>query len=255
MAREIAVVGAGASGLAAAAVLARGGFSTIVLERASVAGGVLGAEDPIIDGLLAECRVAGVRLRLGCTALRWHGDRLLVASWQGLYSLTLERVVLAGGSRPGTPAEIGLQGTRPAGVFSAPAALSLLRAGVRIGSRPIVLGAGYWAQAVAAELSRIGVRADAIALGARSGGPAALELRGSPRVSELRVGGDARSRGLPCDAVVLAASVRPSRTVAGAVLDDATGASFIDHASATATTSDTVAAARMTALSLLACSV
>ena len=97
----IAIVGAGASGLACAQALA-GRARTVVVERRSE--------------LEADVRA---------TAIRWDGRALLAMGPCGPLEVAAAALVVATGARPLGGAELGLAGTRPAGVVPAPAACEL----------------------------------------------------------------------------------------------------------------------------------
>ena len=98
MADTIAIVGAGASGRACAEALA-GRARTVVVERGAAPG-------------------ADVR----ATAIRWDGRALLAMGPGGAVEIAASALVIATGAHPLCSAELGLAGTRPAGVLPAPAA-------------------------------------------------------------------------------------------------------------------------------------
>src|SRR4051812_20068312 len=103
----VLVVGAGLAGLAAAVELARTDTVTVI-ERLPAVGGQAGFEDRKVRRLHRECAAAGVRFVLGSTALRWSDRRLLVVGPGQTTWLDGSWLVFAGGSRPATPAELGL---------------------------------------------------------------------------------------------------------------------------------------------------
>ena len=122
------VVGAGPSGLGCAATLARS-HPVELVDRIPVAGGEAGWRSAEIRELRAEAESAGVRLLLGRAALRWQPGRLLVAGPGRIEWIPGSELFFAGGLRPGTAAELGITGDRPAGVLPATVALHLLDSG------------------------------------------------------------------------------------------------------------------------------
>jgi hypothetical protein len=251
------VVGAGISGLAAAAELASDREVWIV-DRLPAVGGECGYEHPTVKQLERSCRKAGVLLLLGTTALRWVRGRLLVAAPGSIRWLDADRLVYAGGCRPGTPTELRLAGGRMAGVISATVAVHLLDAGVRLGRNPVVLGDTDFAADVADRLHRTGTQVrivapdtDATPAYADDWWPRwrAIRVRGQGRVRELEIAcGDLREW-LACDAVVLADGIRPLRNVDGA-LAEGDPVAFIQFPAPHAGVEATVAHARVAAASL-----
>jgi NADPH-dependent glutamate synthase beta subunit-like oxidoreductase len=212
----IAVVGAGVAGLAVAGELARRGERVALVDRLPVAGGVLGDRHPAVRRLFAACDVT---LLLGMTALRWDAGVLTLAGPAGIRHLEARHLVFAGGTRPSTPAELGLTGSRPAGVLPAPVAIHLVEAGAVLGERVAVLGAGAWADAAVRALEHQGASAVI-----RVAVPPST-VSGRVRVSAL---GD-----VACDCVVLAARERPLRNVDGAVLDGAPDVTYVQPVATT----------------------
>jgi NADPH-dependent 2,4-dienoyl-CoA reductase/sulfur reductase-like enzyme len=236
---KVIVVGAGASGLTAAQTLSRGHRVTVV-DRIPASGGVLGYDHQIIRHLHSACVAAGVSFALGTTALRWEGQRVLLAGPQRIQWAPADHLVYAGGIRPGTPAEVGLVGPRLAGVLTATVAVHLAEAGVVIGHRVAIIGGGYWADRSRTELSHSGSEIIQVVPpheSAVSDGPVAYtgwratEVRGAGRVSELIIAKDGAVHRLMCDAVILAGGVKPLRNVDGAV-GEGDGVTFIQRAEA-----------------------
>ncbi len=251
---RVAIVGAGIAGLAAAAELA-GERSVTVIDRLPAVGGESGYEHPLVRSLEAACRDGDVSFLLGTTALRWAGGRLLIAAPGSIRWLEADRLVYAGGCRPGTPAELRLAGSRLAGVVSATVAVHLLDAGVRLGRNPILLGESDFAADVARRLRRTDtpvrvVAPEAIATPAYADewwpGWHGSRARGVGRVRELEITRGDRREWLACDAVILADGIRPLRNVDGA-LAAGDPATFIQLAAAHATVDEVVAFARAAA--------
>jgi thioredoxin reductase len=218
----VAVVGAGITGLACAAELGKH-ERVEVFDRIPVPGGVHGWRAPETVALHGAALRAGATTRLGVTAIRWDGDRLLAVGPDGVHRLPAAALVIAAGARPRTRAELGIAGGRPAGVVPAPVACHLAENGLLVGRRPCVVGGGDWAVHACRELLAAG--ADAVTVlapggplrplpdrveVAEAGAPTAVE--GGPRVTALLA--DER---IACDAVVLAHGLVPLRNVDGAV--------------------------------------
>jgi thioredoxin reductase len=200
----VAIVGAGASGLACARALA-GRARVVVVER----GPVLGAD-------------------VRATAIRWDGRTLVAVGPSVAVEIAVAALVIATGTRPLGAAELGLTGTRPAGVLPAPAACGLAAEGRFHPARPVVIGGGRWAARAVAELLAAG--AETVTVVAPDGllvpiertgrlalheGLTPLAVRGDPRVERLECDGAA----FECDGIVLAHGLMPVRNVDGAVAD------------------------------------
>lgn len=255
------VVGAGIAGLAAAAELGDG-FDVTVVDRLPAVGGGWGYEHPMVRGLDAACRDAGVTLRLGTTALRWADGRVLLAAPGSIGWAPVDRLVIAGGCRPATAAELRLAGARLAGVVSATVAVHFLDAGVRLGRSPVILGESDFAAEVASRLRRtrtpvrvVGAEAAATPAYADEWWPGwrGARVRGVGRVRELELERGERTTWLACDAVVLADAVRPLRNVDGA-LAETDLATFVQLAAPHVTIDELVAAGRAAAADLRASS-
>jgi len=237
---EAAVVGAGVAGLAVAATLADAGHRVTVLDRVPVTGGVLGYKATLVRQLTDRATDSGVTFRLGSTALRWRGERLLVAGPTGIAWTPARRVVICTGYRPLTLAEMQVAGSRLSGVLPVTAAVHLLEAGVRLGRRIAVLGDGWWAKRLAAvagsRTTVIGICSDPAPLDyATEAWPGwrPTRLRGTDRVTGVFVARCGVTELVSCDAVVTALAVVPYRNVDG-VLGTAPSVAFVQPHAATA---------------------
>ncbi len=251
MREHVVVVGAGIAGLAVAAELA-GERTITVIDRLPAVGGECGFEHPVVRSLTAACRAAGASFLLGTTALRWSGGRLLIAAPGSIRWLAADRLVFAGGCRPGTAAELRLAGARLAGVVSATVAIHFLDAGVRLGRNPVILGETDFAAEVAGRFRRTGTPVRIVAPEAYAAPADADEwwpgwrgsrARGTGRVREIEIARGERREWLACDAVILADGIRPLRNVDGAIADT-DPATFVQLAAAHVTVDDAVAHAR-----------
>jgi NADPH-dependent glutamate synthase beta subunit-like oxidoreductase len=231
----VAVVGAGVAGLAAAAALGEDTPVT-VFDRLPAVGGVLGYQHPLVRQLESRCRSLSVRFALATTTLRWEGGRLLAAGPDGVAWRRWDRLLYAGGTRPSTAAELGIAGSRLAGVLPATVALHLLEAKVVLGRHVVLLGSGWWANAVAGELRHQGVevtsvvREDAEPIETADQvleGWEAVSADGLGRVDTLSLARGEQTLEVACDAVVLADGLRPLRNVDGAVFPGDPAVEFI----------------------------
>lgn len=224
------VVGAGPSGLGLADVLSDRG-PVILLDRIPVPGGTAGWSDPRVQTLADRLGKRGATLRLGQTALRWSGNELLVATPSGFERVPGAHLFIAGGLRPSTLADLGVDGDRPAGVLPATVAEHLLHAGQRLWSRVVILGDEPWAPAVAALCQKLGTHVVAVTLNGDWGDEQvtpseAYTVRGRDRISALVCRTAQTVREIPCDALVLAANPLPNRNVEGALLEGTAGVTF-----------------------------
>ncbi|MGH3074752.1 MAG: hypothetical protein ACRDQC_07495, partial [Gaiellales bacterium] len=198
----VAIVGAGEAGLACARELA-GRARTVVIDWKP------------LEGADHEA-----------TAIRWDGAVLLAMGPAGPVEVAAGALVIATGTRPLGRAELGLVGTRPAGVLSAPTACELAEQGLLRPARPAVIGGGDWAARAVAALVATG--AEHVTVVAPDGiltplppssritiheRLAPLSITGDPQVERLECDGAA----FDCDAIVLAHGLAPVRNVDGAV--------------------------------------
>jgi D-hydroxyproline dehydrogenase subunit alpha len=222
---RVVVVGGGISGLAAACELADAAEVTVV-ERLPAVGGTRHFDHPDVERLMESCRRRGVRFELGATGLRWESGRLLVASPGSVRWLPADHLLFAGGCRPATAGEARILGGRLAGVVTAPVAVHLMEAGVKLGTEPVIVGVSSWADKVASHLQAAKTPICSVSatdvprpVWAAEYWPAwrAESVLGAGRVRELRIVRTGDSQRILCDAVVLADGVRPVRNVDGAV--------------------------------------
>jgi hypothetical protein len=234
MTAPFAVVGAGPSGLGCAAALAAGG-PVVLIDRIPVPGGTAGWDGREIRDYVRRVRRLGARMRLGETALRWDGRRLLLAAPGRAGWLDAAGLFVACGLRPATLADWRVTGDRPAGVIPATVAEHLLQAGVRLWTTVVVAGDGPWAAPVARSAGRLGTRVIAISDRADHGDwaderhprPKQWSIAGRDRVTGIRLEGEAGVTELACDGVVLAGDPVPARNIDGAVLAGAAGVTFV----------------------------
>lgn len=235
-----AIVGAGIAGLAAAEALS-GTYDVVVYDRLPVPGGVLRFDHPAVTGLERRCRAAGVSWKLGTTAVRWDGSRLMGVGPGGICWDDAALLVYAGGCRPATLAELGVTGPRLAGVYPAPVAIHLAEAKVILGRRVAIIGSGHWARASREAISGHDCSVTVVtepepacgASAARFSGDRVLDgwrpvaVQGVGRVDALTLDRAGQRYRISCDAVILAGSQRPLRNVDGAVTEPAPMVAFV----------------------------
>jgi sarcosine oxidase subunit alpha len=205
---DVLVVGAGASGMAAALELAKRGRRVEVVEDGLDWGGSLRALPeraqarwaPLVGAFGDAVAASRVMLRLATTAAGIYGDDVLVGGPAGAEVLTARTLILAPGAHDGV---LAFEGNDVPGVMSARAAGWLRAHGVSAGARMVVVvteGGGPFGEALAegqadVELVR--------------GTPA--RVRGSARVKEAAVveAGGAERR-IKCDALLVDAPRAPA---------------------------------------------
>jgi sarcosine oxidase subunit alpha len=159
-AADVLIVGGGAAGLAAAAVL---GPRALLVDDALALGGSLGALQPArATQLIQRARDAGAELRHATSAVLLSrepedGSGRISALLEGPERASAVRcrsVLVASGTHDATP----LFGNNDLpGVVSARAALKLLRAGISIGKRVALVGDGRFVRAFAEARNQQGV--------------------------------------------------------------------------------------------------
>jgi NADPH-dependent 2,4-dienoyl-CoA reductase/sulfur reductase-like enzyme len=157
---DIAVIGGGPAGLAAALGARREGADVLLLDREPRLGGIL--NQCIHDGfglflynesisgpeyaerLMEDVGREGIRVETGAMVLDLSPDRTLrVNSRSGYGVVRAKSVVLAMGCRERTREMIEIPGDRPAGVWTAGSAQHLVNLqNIRIGREAVILGSG-----------------------------------------------------------------------------------------------------------------
>ncbi len=279
---DVAVIGSGPAGLAASAAASAAGASAVIIERESLPGGIL--KQCIHDGFglirfgekltgpeYAHRYIAMVRERkipflLGTFLTRAEetetGYRLsLVNGREGCFSLDTRAIVLATGCRERTDRQVMLQGSRPAGVYTAGLAQYFINIqGLMPGRRCLILGSGDIGLIMARRITLEG--GEVLGVHEIKGEPSGLtrnvvqclddygiplflsstvtKLHGERRltgVTVARVGGDLNpipgtEEEIACDTLILSVGLIPENEVAktlGAAIDPATGGPVVDQ--------------------------
>ncbi len=161
MKRDLAIIGGGPAGIAAAIAAKKNGCRDVVLiERDKILGGIL--NQCIHDGFglhrfgealtgpeyaqryMDEFHDLGIEAMLGTIVLAMDRNRgLQVSSRKGYLAIDAGAVVLAMGCRERTAGAVSLPGTRPAGIYTAGAAQNMINLqNIMVGKRAVILGSG-----------------------------------------------------------------------------------------------------------------
>ena len=182
---DVAVIGAGAAGLAAAAETSAAGFNTLVIDRQDRAGGIL--RQCIHNGFGLHCFkeeltgpeyaeraaekaiAAGAEFALCSTVTDLKKlengtfELILRSRKYGTKTITAKTVILAMGCRERNRGNLGIPGTRPAGVFTAGAAQKLLNCeGFLPGTSAVIVGSGDIGLIMARRLQWCGIKVKAV---------------------------------------------------------------------------------------------
>jgi NADPH-dependent 2,4-dienoyl-CoA reductase/sulfur reductase-like enzyme len=245
---DVAVVGGGAAGLAAALAAAGEGANVALVERRGQLGGALLQETRLLEheglpsirafalaGELAAEAMAHPRIStfLSSAAIGWYeGNVLPVVTRDGVLALASRRIVVASGTHE---EPILFQNSDRPGVMFASAAQRLINVDrVRPGRRAVVVTNEPYGYAVAAQLLEVGVEVSAVvdsrdysasqADRERVGLSVAIHeesypfrAHGGRRIRALTIRSSSKpgqSRRLSCDVVVLAGGRKPADEIA-----------------------------------------
>ena len=182
---DVAVIGAGAAGLAAAAETAGAGRSTVVIDREALPGGIL--RQCIHNGfglnyfkeeltgpeyatrITRIAREAGAVFALNCavTDVKRLPDKrfelIALSPEQGVLKYVVRAVILAMGCRERNRGNLAIPGTRPAGIYTAGSAQKLLnRDGALPGTSAVIVGSGDIGLIMARRLRWCGIEVKAV---------------------------------------------------------------------------------------------
>ena len=160
---DVAVIGGGPAGLAAAISACESGANVLVIEREAQLGGIL--KQCIHDGfglLRYGERLTGpeyaqrdldrvIELGIACATSTFvldaqrtgPGFELTLSNREGIHRVTTTALVLATGCRERTAKQVFIHGERPSGVFTAGCAQNLVNLqGLQPARRAVILGSG-----------------------------------------------------------------------------------------------------------------
>ncbi len=172
----VAVIGAGPAGLAAATaaaqILGRQGGAVLLVEAAQAAGGSYLSDPrfgrPAAAQAVAAAQAAGVELLTDAAAAGFYPEEhnppapdgtlglLAIATPTGLLKLSADRYIYATGGHPQNA--LFVDNDRPGVLAGRAVGLLLCGYGVRLGRRPLVVGQGEYAEALAAGLAAAGAQ-------------------------------------------------------------------------------------------------
>ncbi len=181
---DIAVIGGGAAGMAAAVEVRRHGFSCVILERENQLGGILmqcihngfGLQEfkqeltgpEFAEEFIEQVRHCGVEVLLDTTVSSIedskNGKQLYCYSQHnGIIRITVCAVILAMGCRERNRGNIRTPGTRPAGVYTAGLAQRLVNVeGYIPGKDVVIVGSGDIGLIMARRMTWVGARVHAV---------------------------------------------------------------------------------------------
>ncbi|MEZ4390266.1 MAG: (2Fe-2S)-binding protein [Polyangiales bacterium] len=196
------VVGAGASGVAAANALCRKGFDVALADVSPRVGGSR-LDDPT-DAGEPDAPDARVRLRLGAAAVACFDDSTLLEDAEGVLEVRARVRVFATGTHDVVGA---FAGNDLPGVLTARAFCRALCHGALAGERVVVAGEGPWSRRAREALAQVaGARCEAAS-------PASLAALGSRRVERVVTSADGSEA--RCDALVVEGTAAASYELAG----------------------------------------
>lgn len=179
---DVAVIGGGPAGLAAAAAAKKeGAEKVLIIERDSALGGIL--QQCIHPGFglkyyneeltgpeyagrfIDEIRKLGIESLLNAMVLEISpcGDVICAHSEYGITRINAKSIILAMGCRERTRGNIQIPGTRPAGIYTAGAAQRLInRQNEMVGKEVLILGSGDIGMIMARRLKLEGAKVVAV---------------------------------------------------------------------------------------------
>ncbi|MBQ9792185.1 MAG: FAD-dependent oxidoreductase [Clostridia bacterium] len=157
---DIAVIGGGSAGMAAALKASESGAKVVLIERENRLGGILNQcihngfglsyfkeelTGPEYAGrFIKKVEQSNITVLLNTTVLSFENGYILnILNKNGIQQLKAKSIILSMGCRERPPAAISLCGTRPAGVVSAGSAQKMINIyGKMIGKNVVIVGSG-----------------------------------------------------------------------------------------------------------------
>ena len=177
MKTDVAIIGGGPAGLAAA-IEAKKHAKVTLIERNEELGGILqqcihhGFGNFIFGEALTGPEYAehfieqmeGVDVMLNTTVLEIDKNkRMLLSSPDGVFEMEAKAIILAMGCRERTRTQIFIPGTRPAGIYTAGTAQRLINIeGVMLGKHIVILGSGDVGLIMARRLTLEGAKVEGV---------------------------------------------------------------------------------------------
>ena len=177
METDVAIIGGGPAGLAAA-IEAKKHAKVTLIERNEELGGILqqcihhGFGNFIFGEALTGPEYAehfieqmeGVDVMLDTTVLEIDKNkRMLLSSPDGVFEMEAKAIILAMGCRERTRTQIFIPGTRPAGIYTAGTAQRLINIeGVMLGKHVVILGSGDVGLVMARRLTLEGAKVEGV---------------------------------------------------------------------------------------------
>jgi len=173
---DVAVIGGGPAGMAAAVKASENGAGVVIIERNKYLGGIL--NQCVHDGFglrrFGESLTGPEYASVFVHRIEWDKriavitntivtelstDKVLICvSREGILQINASAVVLATGCRERTRGAIGIPGTRPAGIYTAGVVQELLNIeNIKPGGRAVILGSGDIGLIMARRLTLSGV--------------------------------------------------------------------------------------------------
>jgi sarcosine oxidase subunit alpha len=150
LAADVVVVGGGVAGISAAAALGAAGRQVVLVDDGLAPGGALVGAPARAAALLSACPLGAVTVfSRSVTAGVYDGEVLAVTAEPEAILVRPRALVFATGAHDGT---LAVPGNDLPGVFSARALCRLVRGGLAPDGPTAIVGAGFWADELAAAL-------------------------------------------------------------------------------------------------------
>lgn len=213
---DVAVIGAGPAGIAAASKLRAAGLAVCLIDDHGEPGGSLSALPERVAAFRARSPLDGVEVLTGSVAAGVYLGEVLIApelgsvlagdgesARAGAAVLRARAKVFATGAHDGV---IAAPNNDLPGIFSARALCRLMARGVEVEGPVALIGEGFWADELARALGdRVSLRAPASEL---------ARIQGSGRVKAVSVKSGSKTRSIKVDIVAFEAPAAPSFEVA-----------------------------------------